>query len=586
MATITWKINDVSFESLGLKNPVLELVNRAVDRLTFEHATAFDGTAAFAVGDSVVLKRQVDSDTPVVVFRGKVRDIPRLGTRAGERITYTANGAWEQLERRAFLQTFKEPSDPGDPDSTLVDVPRGQVILGQNTLGVKISVETSITAIIEYAAACGAAVAVGDIDLNESLIWRQVNDRSCAEAINFLLRNFPDVVGWWDYAPNPPEFHLARRSVLDAVSLAVQPVGAADDPGTYAPLEEVRIRPRYDLLVDHVVLLFLQTNRTNDVIWQYRTPQVYPPGTDGTEDNALVRTLELAGSSFDMTILEQKVTTDAFPSELIITGDTIETSGATFDALSDWWKAHFPALTKSNVTIRAFSKGNRLTAAGGAINAACDRELLTGAITDWMIDNQSVEVEDQIVSVKCEILIADPFTNNPQVISPVLHARVKATSADRTLYSFLSGLSITAGEEIPTGMAQALYNSLSVLQYDGSLQLTERDISFLVTVGKVLNLTGSLTAWATMKALVQSVRYDLTNGRSEVTVGPPGQLGPDDLVNIYRENRNSPPVTIALTRTTGRIGGSGSVTSQSLSKHHPEAPGTPATFEDFQVFNQ
>lgn len=584
MATISWTINDVTFGSLGLKTPLLTLVNRSVDTLSFEHATAFDGAAVFALGDAVVLKRQVDSDPAVIVFRGAVRKIPRRAVRNKEDITYTANGAWEQLERRAFLQTFKEPSNPDDPESTLVDVPRGQVVLGQDDTGVKVSVETAIEAVIGYAASCGANVAVGSVDLDETLVWRQVNDRSCAEAINYLLRNFPDAVGWWDYSVNPPEFHLARRSALDAVDLAVKPADAADDPETYAPFEEIDIEPRHDLLVDHVALLFLQTNRTNGVIWQYRTPQVYPPGTTGAEENALVRTIELAGSSFDITVLEQKVETAALPDELVIAGDTVEISGATFDTLSDWWKAHFPALTKANVTIRGFSKGTRLTAAGEAVNEACNRELISGATTDWMEDFQGVVTEDQIVSVKCEILIADPFSNNPQVYSPVLHARIKATSADRTLYSFLTDLSITAGEDIPAGMAQALYNSLSVLQYDGTLGLAEREISFGIGVGKVLNLTGSLTAWATMKALVQSVRYELTTGRSTVTVGPPAQLGPDDLVNIFRENRNSPPVTIALTRTTGRIGGAGSPTSQSLSKHHPEAPGTPATFEDFQVF--
>ncbi len=582
---IIWKINSQTFAELGLKNPHLTIVNRAVDRITFEHPAAFDGTALFAHGDEVVLTSQVDAGTPTVRFRGTIREIPRRGVRQAERITYSANGPWELLERRALLQTFKQASDPDNPSSTLIDVDRGQVILGQDDTGVKVNVGTAITAIIEYAAAQGANVAVGTISLSQNLIWSQVNDRSCADAINYLLSMAPDAVGWWDYSVNPPEFNCALRSSLTTTSLAVQPAGSADS-SSYAPFEEIYINPRYDILCSRVALFYIATNRANASSWQVCTKDVYPVGTTGKEDNALVRTIELAGSVYSSTTLEQKIQTAAIPAELEISGTTIVTTGGTFDALVDWWKAHYPKLLETNVTIRSFRSGVRTNDAGDAYNEDCALELVDGAITDWMIDRQGVQVEDQIIRCRIEIAVEDPFDSSLVQVNFIdAQAVIKATSADKTSYSFIAVEDFTPAEEVPTDLAQALYNQLSVLHYDGSLILVEKEITFLAAVGQVINLTGSLTAWATMKALVQQVDYDLDRGRSQMTVGPARQLGPDDLVEMFRQNRNRQPVTYHLVRTTGRLGGTGSDFVQGLSRHHPVKPGTPSQPSDLLVLN-
>jgi len=57
----------------------------------------------------------------------------------------------------------------------------------------------------------------------------------------------------------------------------------------------------------------------------------------------------------------------------------------------------------------------------------------------------------------------------------VLYSRVHGTNAETQTYSRLT--SETEAEPAPTGLAQALYAAVSVLQYDGVLELTEQECS-------------------------------------------------------------------------------------------------------------
>ena len=70
------------------------------------------------------------------------------------------------------------------------------------------------------------------------------------------------------------------------------------------------------------------------------------------------------------------------------------------------------------------------------------------------------------------------------------------TNAETQTYSRLT--SETAAEPVPEGLAQALYAAVSVLQYDGVLELTEQECSGLGAPGLLLNLSGGRAEWATM----------------------------------------------------------------------------------------
>lgn len=95
-------------------------------------------------------------------------------------------------------------------------------------------------------------------------------------------------------------------------------------------------------------------------------------------------------------------------------------------------------------------------------------------------------------------------------------------------------------EPVPTGLASQYYAALSTKHWEGQLTLRERECSGLVTVGNVLNLSNGRADWATMDALVQEVSEDLLTGETQVVLGPPEHLGPQDFVALmdrFRLNR-------------------------------------------------
>ena len=331
------------------------------------------------------------------------------------------------------------------------------------------------------------------------------------------------------------------------------------------------IRERPDLQRSGVVLIYTRTNRANEAVWETREIDDYPVSSSPSSPAVLTRTIALAGGVANQTILTQKIDVDPITqADLVFTSPV--TSGSQFTALSTWWKNHAPELRAPGITLKAFRNGTRTKDDGTSYTVACARELVKGAITDWMMDNQGIDAEQQLIAVEVAYEITDPddATRKENVIKQ-LSAIVTATSAQTQTYSFTAATSYTPAEATPTGLARAIYDAISVLVFDGRVQLTERDPTLPNLLGYTLNLFGGLAAWKTMAAHIQRHEVRLDSGRTLLTFGPPKQLGPDDLVELYRVNRNRQPVTSYMTRATGKSGTSDS--KQGLTRHHPAKAG-------------
>ena len=92
-------------------------------------------------------------------------------------------------------------------------------------------------------------------------------------------------------------------------------------------------------------------------------------------------------------------------------------------------------------------------------------------------------------------------------------------------------------EEIPTGLATALRQGLKDLQYEGRFTRAAAECVPGIRPGDLLNLTGGLTEWTTMKAQIQTVTHDLAAGTTELTFGPAAHLGAADWLELMRANR-------------------------------------------------
>ena len=556
---VVWKLSAPSTgtltdaATLDVENLVLRRVNQAVDTLTFDDpSTQFDAALRWPIDTALVLARNDGSD--IVWFRGTVRDAQRIGNGADMRIRYRVDGPWQWLERTPYLQLFKVPSDPTNPSSSLVNQARGRVVLGQAGDGTKVYLGGILGSILAQAISAGAPIAYTALTLNQYVPWEEATDLSCAEALQRVLRWRPDLVCWWDYTVNPPSLNFTPQASLSTISLAVQPAGTTD-AGPYAPLESVQLRTRPDLAITSAYLLYLQTNRDNEATWETVTVDKFPATgfSEGAPDQ-LLRTIQLAGSVAQSSVLTQRCAVDPLAAGLVYDNPIWLKSGSQFDTLRSWWWSHAPELNTAYATIKGFAKCLRegdSMGTGGQLNS----ELVTGAITDWMLAGAGIASEEQRVSAYIAVEIKDPKDSTKTRVTVQKYvARITATNAQTKTYSYLQASSYTPPEAVPTGLAQALYNAFSVAPHEGSVVLVEPDCSYAVTVGRALLLTGSLAAWSTMQAIVQSAEYDLQLGRTVLQLGPPKQLGLADLIDVFRNNRSNPPVTSYLTRTTGKSG--------------------------------
>lgn len=546
-----WKLSingaaALTFEALGLSEGVLTRVSQLANSLVLTQDLDTSADAApLAYGDIAVLTRD-----GVVWFRGTVRDIDESVDRVR---TYTILGGWDVLERTPYLQTFKAASDPANPTSGLVDIVRGRIVLNQAASGARIDLAAFLGLVITY-----AGLTVGTIDVAITIPFEDATDLSCADVITRSLRWVPGSICVVDDTTSPATVHIRPRSALSATTLTF---------GTDPIVEPLRLKPRYDLKVDRVALFYVATNRANQASWETCTADVYPSGTTGSELGCLTRTIELAGSISQTTRLTQKVVTAAIPPELTdasLSSAWVKT-GSVFTAASTFWKNHKPELKRSGVTLVAFRSGTRTKVDGSAVTADL-RELVSGGLTDWMKEaSAALTTEDQRVEVDVAYTVQDAQdSSKTQQVIDRLSVVIRATNAQTKTYSQLTDASSTEAEEVPSGLAATLYAVLNPLQWEGTIPMVEDEPTDLPSPGVAINISGGSDAWETMATPVQLRTTTLSTGTTQITVGPPSQLGVQDLVEIYRNNRNRKPSTSYLVRATGKTGGASGTVSAPL----------------------
>jgi hypothetical protein len=576
MAYTTWKLNDELLEVLGLKDARLTYANLQPDTLEVRHLTArWDADPLFAYAESVVLTRVLMNEphlggsviSSTVVFRGKCRGFPRFLGRTAESLSYTFAGVWDELQRRPLLQNQAVVVDP-EVSTVPILVPQGLVILNQADDGTSVNIADALEVVINAAIAAGVSIELGTITGYDFAVgWDEIADLTIADAITRLLQVAPDAAVWFDYTPTVPVIHFSRRAELDEVTLPLSLVGVGEWP-TYAGLDTLRIRSRPDLVVPFVSIQFRRLNTVGSGSYLSLEKQISGTGTE-TDENALVRTIQLAGSSFTETILTQECKTLVLAAALgngtlDATVVTLASDASAFAELSKFWKRKVPALATPGVVIQGFRNRIRKAAEvadedGNPVTPTLDtslvRELIEGAITPWM-RSTGLNRQAQEQNYEVEILYDAPTAADPAVVFRVTQsysAPVMATNASTRIYSYQESSDSKPAEPTPENLSGSLYDALSVLQHEGEVTIIEQECSLNYRPGKVLGLTAGRDEWIHMGALIQSATADLDTWRTVVTFGWPTALGPADLVEIFRANRLRRTADRGLFRTTGKL---------------------------------
>ena len=110
--------------------------------------------------------------------------------------------------------------------------------------------------------------------------------------------------------------------------------------------------------------------------------------------------------------------------------------------------------------------------------------------------------------------------------------------------SIVALVELNEGETAPTAAALAYWTALQVVQWQGSVRMKEQECTGLLRPGKVLNIANGRTAWASMRAVIQSVTENLYSGETTADLGPPEHLAPQDFIEQQQVARRRPTQTL------------------------------------------
>jgi hypothetical protein len=119
-------------------------------------------------------------------------------------------------------------------------------------------------------------------------------------------------------------------------------------------------------------------------------------------------------------------------------------------------------------------------------------------------------------------------------------------------------MSLLTAESVPDDLAQSIFKSVGVLQYDGNVTLVSREVGVKYEQF-LLNFSSGREEWNNINAIVQEVVDDLDSGEIRIKFGPAKHLGAADLTELTRSGRLLHESRNYGERGTGEATGSGAI---------------------------
>lgn len=525
----TWLINGASPESLGLTVVGGEFRQGSASSVRLARNVAFDAAESFAHGTDVTITRD---GSPY--FKGKVRAIPKTASGATEGHDYLVEDVWAELERL----TYQEPwliRQPGFAGTAYMPL----VVLGMNSSGDRINVGQQIGEVLAFAESQGLDLQAGSLPTGMLLWPSEANGMSCAAVIRDCLKYYLDWLPWIDHTTTPPTFNVTPRASASAVSLAV------------TDCSSFQVTKTQDRVPDGVRIVYMTATMIDDEVYRTLRVDQYPSVSEAAlalpaGPGILVTTVELQGMK--MQIQKQQVQTRDLPVDQSTAKAYLKLKFPQVKDLADgdWDVTEWTTAVIPEEDDEVNPIDPKLERKLGADRTDLPRELVKGSVAEWM----QKKVGRVLVEFAVEPSGSATDEEKKKIESLPAKFTVVCTNAVTKIYKGVS--SYTAGEDAPSGIAQAFYTTLvNGCYFEGSVTLEEAEIGSTRWHGSKLNLTGGVSEWATMGAPIHAVSWDLESCRTTISFGPNPDYSVQDFLEFLRLLNKRPNVEYTVAERTG-----------------------------------
>ncbi len=478
---VTFKINSVekTAAELGIVSAKISRKCSANDELSLVFSSDCD-TSSLLIGDTI----EVFSGD-IRKFYGHIERLPISLAGKAKVSTLTARNAWAEMDEIVYQQPWTRLKNGVE-----TTVYRSKVLLGPNEEEEgeeHITVGDQLRDIVNYAISCGAKFILGEIDIDSKMLSDEAQDLSCSQAILRVLKWSPNAVAFFDYSKSGlPVLNILKRTSINRESIEL----------SSESILNISITSRPDLVLDGVAVKYERENLINGFTHLEVFEENYPENIDSNAPKVLVMSVDLDG---------RRSTCRSYK----IVCKTIQLNSR------QWWKDHVPSLENQTFEILESSISDstyKRELVEGSIVAAMNFK--TRRVTATALMRFTTEDGAQFIkSISTKLLSTNGFTGTYQVWKTSQYP-----------------------EQVPQGLAQAIYESSNEMLYEGSAKifgLIANDF-----IGKRLNINSSEhPEWEAINSTVVSTEEDLAKGITILKFGPPKHLYPDQITELFRINR-------------------------------------------------
>lgn len=557
MITLEYDGDELTLAEWGIAidSPVCRRINLSPSTYSvFVPNASVSDDPLFAFESKIIIRRNRSGSSGAGFTGGFVAFIgyamPAQAAHDGESsgVTYQFLNAWYWLDQTCFMMRYASYNvgSSAVEYKYLSEVQLFTKLDGSNVLQPQSSAE-QIEEVLDFcstevmAAGHARPYLVGTIDPDIDFPSYQARELMCSAALIKCLQMSPDVNCWFDYSttssgqPTPTIHFLSRSSRTDR-SLSI--LNGVDH-------RQLQIAPRPDLQVRSVVIQYKITGTADGQTWILRgdaqKDKYGPNGANNVADpdrgpRVLLQTIDLQGA----------VTTSL---SVDIEVAAINANHATEATRIAWWKSKVPWLNSdkiASVAIPATATVKDVATGASVTLATFPNELTRGQIAAW------TGFAQKWIEIRCKATFKTYATaaaasgavanlQTEDAVEKEISVKLLATDGETGTYT-APGTSI-AGEDVPVGVAQKVYESLATLQFDGQdirVQPTSMNAAGngpLIDLNHNLNLTGGRSEWTTMKAQLQTIVEHDGWGMTTITFGPARHISAGDLAAMFQWNR-------------------------------------------------